>query len=121
MTLGQSIQKAREDKGYSVKFLSMESGVAATTIRQWEKDEYVPTITLLCCVADALGISLDKLVGRTPKNNAEWRLDIDNVPYCSQCRARALYRNCGTPTIPKYRRAKSPCCPNCGVKLQGEY
>ena len=118
MTLGQSIQKAREDRGYSVKALSVETGVSQSLIRYWENDKVTPTVTLLCCVADVLGISLDNLIGRTdPDDIGEWLPDTDGVPYCSQCRARALYQS--APTC-KYRRIKSPCCPNCGAKLKGD-
>lgn len=121
MTVGQSIQKAREDRGYTIKALSVETGISQSLIRYWENDKVTPTVTLLCCVADVLGTSLDKLIGRTsPDEMGEWLIDVDDVPYCSQCRARALYQSYGTATTHKYRRTKSPCCPNCGAKLKGD-
>lgn len=121
MTLGQSIRKAREDKGYSRKALSVASGVSVSVIRSWEQDESIPTIVLLCCIADALEISIDRLISRTKDYyDGQWLIDIEGIPYCSRCRARALYRNEGTLTSPKFRRVNTPCCPNCGAKLKGE-
>lgn len=65
MTLGQSIRKVREDKGYTVKALSIETGIMQSTIRNWERDASVPTAIFLCCIADVLKVSLDELCGRS--------------------------------------------------------
>lgn len=69
MTIGQSIRKAREAKGYSQAKLAMKSGVNVQTISQWELDKAFGTVIYLIPVADALGISIDELVGRTEYNN----------------------------------------------------
>jgi transcriptional regulator with XRE-family HTH domain len=121
MTLGQSIQKAREDRGYSRKALSVASGVSVSVIGGWERDEVIPTAILLCCVADALEMPMDSLINRTKDYyDGQWLIDFDGVPYCSRCRARALYRNEGTHASPKFRRITTPRCPHCGAKLKGD-
>jgi DNA-binding XRE family transcriptional regulator len=65
MTIGQTIKKVRESKGYSQNKLSMKSGVSTQTIAQWEWDKNTPTVTLLWCIADALDVTIDELIGRT--------------------------------------------------------
>ena len=69
MTIGESIKKAREDKGYSLNKLSMKSGIFFTTISSWEQGRAFPTIINLIPIADALGVTLDELVGRNVKSN----------------------------------------------------
>lgn len=69
MTIGEAIRKAREDKGYSRSQLSIKAGVPYITIRHWETDRSIPRVDLLICVADALGVTLDDLVGRTRRGN----------------------------------------------------
>ena len=70
MTIGQSIKKARTNKGFTRKDLSEASGICYITLSHWEENKATPTIILLICIADALGISLDELVGRTVANDA---------------------------------------------------
>lgn len=67
MTIGEAIKKAREDKGWSQNRLSIKSGVAILNITNWERGLAFPNIINLIPVADALGITLDELVGRTVK------------------------------------------------------
>lgn len=65
LTIGQHINLARDRKNMSVKKLAEKSGVAEGTLCSWIYKGATPTIFLLICVADALDISLDELVGRT--------------------------------------------------------
>ena len=64
MTLGQTIRKVRQKKGYSLKQVEIKSGISASLICKWELDKNVPTIHSLIKLADGLKISLDELVGR---------------------------------------------------------
>ena len=64
MTIGESIRKAREDRGYSRQRLAIRSGVSYHAIQRWEQENSNPTVINLIPIADALGISLDELVGR---------------------------------------------------------
>ena len=70
MTIGQSIKKVRIDKGYTVKELSIETGIRQTTISGWEQDRCTPTVILLCCIADVLKVSLDELCGRSAEESS---------------------------------------------------
>lgn len=67
LTIGESIQKAREERGYSRSELSYEARVPVQNIYQWESGRAFPNIMGLISIADALNISLDELVGRTVK------------------------------------------------------
>ena len=71
MTIGEAIRKAREDRGYTRQQLSDMSGISYFTILCWEIGRSFPNVLLLICVADALNISLDELVGRNFKANEE--------------------------------------------------
>lgn len=64
MTIGESIRKARLDKGYSQTKLSIKSGISVSVISYWETGRVFPTLINLIPVADALGVTLDELVGR---------------------------------------------------------
>lgn len=71
MTIGEAIRKAREDRGYTRQQLEDISGVSYFTMLCWENGRSNPNVFLLMCVADALNISLDELVGRNFKANDE--------------------------------------------------
>ena len=65
MNIGQAIKEARKNRGYTLKKLAAKSGITYTTINYWENGRGYPNLVPLMAVADALGISLDELVGRT--------------------------------------------------------
>lgn len=67
MTIGQAMKKARLDKGYSQARLSTKSGISSQNISLWESNKAFPTIINLIPIAEALGVTLDELVGRTVK------------------------------------------------------
>ena len=69
MTIGESMKKARLDKGYSQTKLSIKSGISVINISQWERNKVFPTIINLIPIADALGVTLDELVGRTVQSD----------------------------------------------------
>lgn len=65
MTIGQHINLARNKRDITIKQLAEMSGVNESTLASWIYHGHHPDIGLLICVADALNISLDELVGRT--------------------------------------------------------
>lgn len=71
LTIGESIRKARLDREYTCAQLAQESGVPAQNIYLWEWGKAYPSVLNLISVADALGITLDELVGRTVANNEQ--------------------------------------------------
>lgn len=64
MTIGQHINLVRNKKNLSLDQLSEISGVSKNTIVSWIYQGHHPDIFLLICVADALNVTLDELVGR---------------------------------------------------------
>ncbi|MBE6618395.1 MAG: helix-turn-helix transcriptional regulator [Ruminococcaceae bacterium] len=64
MTIGESIRKVREERGYSRQRLARKLGLHLMTIVQWERDVSYPRMKPLIALADALNVSLDELVGR---------------------------------------------------------
>ena len=65
MTIGEAMKKARREKGYSQPKLAMKSGLLVQNISVWETGRAFPNIINLIPIADALGITLDELVGRS--------------------------------------------------------
>lgn len=67
MTIGQSIKRARMERGISQSELSKMCGVSQPEISNWEADKVAPGVFSLISVADSLDISIDELVGRKRK------------------------------------------------------
>lgn len=65
MTIGEAMRKARLKKGYSQTKLSMKTGISLASISFYENGHVFPSIIQLIPIADALGVTLDELVGRT--------------------------------------------------------
>ena len=69
MTIGESMRRVRTDRGFTQEALSIKSGIGQQNISKYECGGSFPTIINLIPIADALGVSLDELVGRTaPKS-----------------------------------------------------
>lgn len=64
MTIGQSIKRARIERGISQSELSEMIGASQAIISLWECDRFTPCTYNLISIADAFDISLDELVGR---------------------------------------------------------
>lgn len=64
MTIGQTIRRIREEKGYNRRMLAEESGISYTSLDNWEHGKSFPNVINLITVADVLGVTLDALVGR---------------------------------------------------------
>jgi transcriptional regulator with XRE-family HTH domain len=65
LTIGQSIRKARKAKKLTQKKLEAKAGLSRQSIGRWEQDRVCPNVINAISMADALGITLDELVGRT--------------------------------------------------------
>ena len=68
MSLGESIHAARKAAGLSQEALGERLGVVSQTVSKWERGESAPDAALLVPLADAFGVSLDRLFGRTPSD-----------------------------------------------------
>lgn len=71
LTIGQAIRKARKAKKVTQDELAEKTGYYRSIISRWEKDAQTPKITAIIDIADALGVSIDELVGRKVKEGAE--------------------------------------------------
>ncbi len=63
MTIGESIRRVREEKGYSRERLARKTGLHIQTITRWEHGVSFPNLIPLLDIAKALNVSLDELVG----------------------------------------------------------
>lgn len=62
MAIKGNIQKLIDAKGWTIYRLSKESGVSLTVLYSLEKKELGPTADTLVKLADALDVTIDKLV-----------------------------------------------------------
>lgn len=69
MTIGERIKKARKDKGWTQAQLAAEAGTTSISISFYETGRMFPSVLNLISIADALGVTLDDLVGRKVKND----------------------------------------------------
>jgi transcriptional regulator with XRE-family HTH domain len=58
------LQRLREAAGLSQSQLARRAGVPVGTLQGWEQARRLPRLEAAVRLADALGISLDELVGR---------------------------------------------------------
>jgi transcriptional regulator with XRE-family HTH domain len=65
MAMANRLKKLRREKGLSQARLSAVSGVPIGTLRGWEYGRRTPLLDAAARVADALGVSLDELAGRS--------------------------------------------------------
>lgn len=64
-TLGLRIRLERTRQGLKQKVLAAHAGLSAIALYQIEHDRTSPTALHLKALADALGVSMDYLAGRT--------------------------------------------------------
>lgn len=89
----QRLRSLMNDKGLSQVQLSKIANTSEASISRYLSEEtYMPSITVLCNLADGLGVSIDYLMGRTriptPRKTEE---EFGYVLY--QCYARATDRD----------------------------
>jgi transcriptional regulator with XRE-family HTH domain len=58
------LQRLREAAGLSQSQLAKQAGVPVGTLQGWEQARRLPRLEAAVRLADALGITLDELVGR---------------------------------------------------------
>ena len=66
-SLGERLRQARRIKGLSQAQLAGISGLSAAALSHMENGRRSPSVRNLVRVADALGISVDTLLGREPE------------------------------------------------------
>ncbi len=65
-TLRENLARYRELRGWTQTELGRRAGIAPASISHFETGQRTPTLETLMKVADALTVSLDRLVGRIP-------------------------------------------------------
>ena len=66
-TFGSRLREARLNKGLMQKHIADEVGVSINSISLYERGSVEPSFFTAICLADALGVSLDWLAGRSEK------------------------------------------------------
>lgn len=67
MDMGKRIAQRRKELGWTQDQLAEKLGVTAQAVSKWENDQSCPDIATLPALADLLGLSVDELLGRMPK------------------------------------------------------
>ncbi len=70
-TIGSRIAKGRKAKGYTQEEFSQLLDVTAQAVSKWENDISCPDIQLLPKISQLLNISIDELLGNSPKKPEE--------------------------------------------------
>lgn len=66
--IGKSIKVNRIAQNYTQKQLAQKIGVTHAAISHWENGVNIPNVKDCWLLADALGITIDELVGRDLRN-----------------------------------------------------
>ena len=66
--IGKSIKMNRMAQNYTQKQLAQKIGVTHAAISYWENGVNIPNVKDCWLLADALGITIDELVGRDLRN-----------------------------------------------------
>jgi transcriptional regulator with XRE-family HTH domain len=65
MRFGSRIIEARKEKNLSQEALAKALNATPTTIGRYERDEVKPSIEVAAKIAEALGVSVDYLIGKS--------------------------------------------------------
>lgn len=69
MTRGEAMRAARKKAGLSIEKLAALAGVERNTVARIEREEHIGRIDTIELLADVLGLSIDKYIGReVPRN-----------------------------------------------------
>lgn len=63
MSLGENIKNARKNKGLKQVELAEMVGISVNSVRLYESNKVKPKLTTIQCIAHALGVRLDDLLG----------------------------------------------------------
>lgn len=67
MKFSECLKSARKDAGLTQGQLAIKSGLNNYQISCYETGRHEPSLLTLCCLADALRVSTDHLLGRSDK------------------------------------------------------
>lgn len=66
MTLGEKLQKLRQQQGLSQDALAERLGVSRQAVSKWERDEALPELDKIVRLSEIFGVSLDALLKDRP-------------------------------------------------------
>ena len=69
--ISKKLRNLRKDFNISQVDLATKLGVTKQCVSNWENDNVVPSIDMLCKIADFFGVSTDYLLGRSEKRVVE--------------------------------------------------
>jgi transcriptional regulator with XRE-family HTH domain len=62
--IAEALLAARHRSGHTQASLSEESGIVSSKISDYERGVYLPSVPTLIALADAMGASIDVILGR---------------------------------------------------------
>ena len=81
MSFGENLERIRKGKNVSQKQLGDALGLTQQMISSYEKDFSAPNMEVLLKLASYFNVSLDTLVGYTPKQSQENTIDEQFLSY----------------------------------------
>ncbi len=69
--MGQRLQRIRQEMGMSQSQLARATRLPLSSLKNWEQDRRGLSLDAAGKLADALGVSLDELAGRTAKRQTK--------------------------------------------------
>jgi transcriptional regulator with XRE-family HTH domain len=82
-SLGRRLRTLREARSWSLKRLSVESGVSVAAVQKIESGETKPSLLTALAIADALGESVDRLIAASRKASRISHAVRGNLPMCN--------------------------------------
>ncbi len=93
MNISNIISQLRDKNGFSQSDLADKSQVSRVMIGKYERGEAIPSIDAAKKIADALGVSLDYLVGETSQTSFDKRTleRIQELELLEESKKQTLY------------------------------
>lgn len=73
-SIGQSLRKAREAKGWSRRQFEIKTGISRMTVCHWERGDCCPPLDVALYLSRTYGVPLGELAGSKPKDAKAGRL-----------------------------------------------
>lgn len=91
-TFSENLSKIMEDRGISQKWLAEASNTTEATISRYANNVHKPTLDIVIAIAQALGVSVDYLVGFSPLPSPQGSYTTDEL-LLVKCYRRASNRD----------------------------
>lgn len=87
--LNENIKKLRVARGLNQVEFAKTINVTKQCVSNWENDNVVPSIDMLCKIADFFGVSTDYLLGRVEKRV----VDVSNLTEEQTCHITSIIKD----------------------------